>query len=348
MRLIVMMFLTVFGAVSAHAAIPEIGQQAPDFTLPDQEGKPHHLADYKGKTVILAFYPKDFTSGCTCEVDALQTSLSALEAKGAVLLGISADTVDSHKRFALKEKLHFPILADPDKKVIEAYGVLNKNGGIAYRVTFIVGPEGTIQHVDKTVELQFSRDTGLLTSRHGEGLALLLSDWQAQIGKPVPNFSLLNYNGKTVELLQPSKIATVVVFLTAGDPTSHAYAERLNKLAKTYGNIAFLGIDSNADDSIDSLRSAVEKEKYVFPIGRDENGALAEHFKVQVTPTVWVIDAKGSALYTGAIDDNQNATSAKKRYLQNALDEIQEAMPVTAAETRASGTPLKRPHKGKH
>ena len=107
-----------------NAAMPEVGQTAPTFTLPNQEGQPVHLSSYHGKWVVLYFYPKDMTQGCTIEAHNFQRDLDKYKALHAVILGVSVDTVDSHKQFCTKDSLTFTLLADPDKKVVEKYGSL--------------------------------------------------------------------------------------------------------------------------------------------------------------------------------------------------------------------------------
>ena len=120
---------------------------APDFTLPDQDGKERSLSDFKGKWVVLYFYPKDQTPGCTEEACSFRDANEALLTKDAVVLGVSADTVQSHADFIKAYKLPFLLLADPDKKVIEAYGSWGKKmfgiEGIL-RQTFIISPDGVI------------------------------------------------------------------------------------------------------------------------------------------------------------------------------------------------------------
>ena len=101
----------------------EVGTKAPDFELPDQNGDMHKLSDYRGKKVILYFYPKDNTSGCTKQACGFSDRLPQFTEKGAVVLGVSKDTVESHKRFEEKQGLAFTLLADPERKVIEAYDV---------------------------------------------------------------------------------------------------------------------------------------------------------------------------------------------------------------------------------
>jgi thioredoxin-dependent peroxiredoxin len=135
-----------FGADSLAA-----GTNAPDFTLPSQDNTPISLAEYKGKWVVLYFYPKDFTGGCTLEAHNFQRDLEKFKAANAVVLGVSLDTADSHKGFCTKESLTFKLLADPGHKVVDAYGVPMKtfqspNGPvtIAMRQTFLIDPSGKI------------------------------------------------------------------------------------------------------------------------------------------------------------------------------------------------------------
>ena len=138
--------------VTAHAAddtMPSVGQAAPTFTLPSQDGKPVSLKSYRGKWVVLYFYPKDMTTGCTIEAHNFQNDLNKFEAQDAVILGVSVDTVDSHKQFCTKDGLTFHLLADPDHKVVDEYGSLGHFGAmtIANRNTFLIDPSGKIVKV---------------------------------------------------------------------------------------------------------------------------------------------------------------------------------------------------------
>src|SRR6201992_2261981 len=143
--IVVVLVLAVgVGVRAMHAGdkAPAVGTQAPDFTLNSQEGKPVSLHDFKGKWVMLYFYPKDFTSGCTTEAHNFQRDLAQYQAKNAVILGVSVQDADSHKQFCAKEGLNFKLLADTDKKVSEAYGSV-MNFGIAKlstRHTFLINP----------------------------------------------------------------------------------------------------------------------------------------------------------------------------------------------------------------
>lgn len=137
------------GFAADNAAMPAVGQNAPTFTLPNQEGAPTNLESYRGKWVVLYFYPKDMTSGCTIEAHNFQRDLDKYKALNAVILGVSVDTVDSHKQFCTKDSLSFTLLADPDKKVVQQYGSLGNFGPmqIAMRNTFLIDPEGKIVKV---------------------------------------------------------------------------------------------------------------------------------------------------------------------------------------------------------
>ena len=126
------------------------GIPAPDFTLPDQNGEPHTLSQYRGKRVILYFYPKDNTSGCTKQACGFAELYPHFREKGAVILGVSRDSVASHKKFEEKYGLPFPLLSDPDRAVHELYDVWKekKNYGKVsmgvVRTTYLIGEDGVI------------------------------------------------------------------------------------------------------------------------------------------------------------------------------------------------------------
>ena len=133
-----------------------IGTPAPDFTLPDQNGTPHSLSDYRGRKVILYFYPKDMTTGCTAQACGFAELYPQFREKGAVILGVSKDSVASHKKFEEKYHLPFPLLSDPDKTVIQAYDVWHEKkmaGKVSMgvvRTTYLIDGQGVIiQAMDK-------------------------------------------------------------------------------------------------------------------------------------------------------------------------------------------------------
>ena len=128
----------------------EAGATAPNFSLQSQEEKPVALSDFKGKWVVLYFYPKDMTAGCTIEAHNFQRDLPKYDALHAVILGVSLDTVESHKTFCTKDSLTFKLLADPEHKVIDAYGVHISGIGpikFANRDTYLISPEGKVAKV---------------------------------------------------------------------------------------------------------------------------------------------------------------------------------------------------------
>ena len=129
------------------ADLPAEGSKAPEFTLQSQEGKTVSLKDFKGQWVVLYFYPKDMTQGCTIEAHNFQRDQDQYTAKHAAIVGVSADSIDSHQQFCTKENLTFKLLADPDKKVISEYGSLASNGVVAARNTFLIDPSGVIRKV---------------------------------------------------------------------------------------------------------------------------------------------------------------------------------------------------------
>jgi peroxiredoxin Q/BCP len=133
----------------------KVGDTAPDFSLLDDNGLPVSLKDYLGKrNVVLYFYPKDFTSGCTTEACSFRDDHKLYEDKGAVVIGVSLDTVESHKKFSEKYRLPFAILSDHNKEVAKAYGVLGIGGLLTKRVTFIINKEGKITHIFPKVDVK--------------------------------------------------------------------------------------------------------------------------------------------------------------------------------------------------
>lgn len=152
--------IIVFINIARAGELPVVGQNAPDFSLPDQNGVVHSLKEYSGKWLVLYFYPKDDTPGCTQEACAFRDDLHKLTALGAQVVGISVDDGKSHAEFAKKYHLPFPLLADSDKEVAARYGVLMNLLliKIAKRYTFLIDPQGNINKVYDKVE----------TSRHSQ------------------------------------------------------------------------------------------------------------------------------------------------------------------------------------
>jgi len=149
---------------------PAAGTPAPDFSLTTSDGSQISLKDYRGKWIVLYFYPKDFTSGCTMEAKNFQRDLTKFEPLNAVVLGVSVDNAQSHKEFCTKEGLNFKLLADPDAKVSTEYGsVMDYKGQkLAARNTFIINPKGEIAKVF----------TGVKPAEHSEEVLKALAELQ--------------------------------------------------------------------------------------------------------------------------------------------------------------------------
>jgi peroxiredoxin Q/BCP len=134
-------------AAAAFAQTPTIGTLAPDFRLQDQNGQWHTLSEYRGKWLTLYFYPKDNSPACTTEACEFRDNVFAFKEAGAVIVGISVDSVDSHKKFEKDQKLPFTLLADPSKETAKSYGVLKNYMGVlelAKRETFLIDPSGKV------------------------------------------------------------------------------------------------------------------------------------------------------------------------------------------------------------
>ena len=143
---VVVVLVVLVPRLLSRWAAPAEGSIAPDFTLPSQDGSPISLKDYSGKWVVLYFYPKDQTPGCTREAHNFQLDQAKYGERNAVVLGVSVDSVDSHKEFCAKEGLNFKLLADTDHKVSDAYGSLTNLGLVKFaaRHTFVIDPSGKI------------------------------------------------------------------------------------------------------------------------------------------------------------------------------------------------------------
>ncbi|MCU1309610.1 MAG: alkyl hydroperoxide reductase/Thiol specific antioxidant/Mal allergen [Candidatus Angelobacter sp.] len=157
-------------AVRAADKALAVGSKSPEFTLTSQDGVSTSLSQFKGKWVVLYFYPKDFTQGCTIEAHNFQRDEQQYEKKNTVVLGVSLDSVDSHKNFCAKEGLSFKLLADPSHEVAATYGSLMDFKGTTYaaRNTFIVDPSGVIRKMYK----------GVNPNKHSEEVLAALSELQ--------------------------------------------------------------------------------------------------------------------------------------------------------------------------
>jgi len=169
---IVVVTVAVMPLIVFADSLPSVGSLAPGFTLTSQEGTPVSLKDYRGKWVVLYFYPKDFTSGCTIEAHNFQRDQPQYQQRNGVVLGVSVESADSHKQFSAKAGLNFKLLADTDHKVSSAYGSLTNLGLVKFasRHTFIINPEGKVAKVFTEVH----------PNKHSEEVLVALAELQTQ------------------------------------------------------------------------------------------------------------------------------------------------------------------------
>jgi thioredoxin-dependent peroxiredoxin len=151
---VVVVLIVLVPRLLSRSAPPSEGSAAPDFTLPSQEGSPVSLKDYHGKWVVLYFYPKDQTPGCSREARNFQVDQAKYAERNAVVLGVSLDSVDSHKKFCAKEGLNFKLLADTDHRVTDSYGSLTNLGLVKFaaRHTFLIDPTGKVAKAYTSVD----------------------------------------------------------------------------------------------------------------------------------------------------------------------------------------------------
>lgn len=164
------LLLGLSGLAQNAPTLPEVGKAAPEFELKSNEGKTVTLKEQRNKWVVLYFYPKDFTSGCTVEARNFQRDLAQYEKANAVILGVSVDSAESHQSFCAKEGLNFKLLADTDAKISAAYGSVREFNGnkLSARNTFIIDPKGKIAKVY----------TGVNVSKHSEEVLAALAELQ--------------------------------------------------------------------------------------------------------------------------------------------------------------------------
>ena len=165
-------FVLLAPVTLSASSIPPLGSMAPAFTLNSQEGKPVSLGNYHGKWVVLYFYPKDFSSGCTVEAHNFERDHVEYEKRNSVVLGISLDSSSSHQKFCTKEGLQFKLLSDPDHSVSSQYGSFTNLALINFssRHTFIINPEGKIARVF----------TDVIPRKHSEEVLAVLDELQRE------------------------------------------------------------------------------------------------------------------------------------------------------------------------
>jgi thioredoxin-dependent peroxiredoxin len=179
--LLLLVTLLLVPRLLSRSATPSVGSAAPDFTLPSQDGSLVSLKDYRGKWVVLYFYPKDLTPGCSREAHNFQADKQKYAEHNAVVLGVSVDSVDSHKEFCAKEGLNFKLLADTGYKVSGSYGSLTNLVVVKFaaRHTFLIDPEGKIVKVYTSVD----------PAKHSQEVLAELDQLQKGVATSLPDTS---------------------------------------------------------------------------------------------------------------------------------------------------------------
>ncbi len=327
------------------------GSKAPDFTLVGSDGKTHRLSDYSGKRVVLMFYPKSNTPGCTAQNCAIRDNFEKLS-QHAVVFGVSVDAPEAQANFAKQHNLKHVVLADADGKVAEAYQV-RTGAGFASRTTYIIAPDGTIERVFERAGTSNHADELLAyftTAGAQYGAANTQAAQKPEIGKRAPNFTLPNMNPheglpKEVTLYDiKDKKAIVIMFIATRCPVSLDYDERMATLAKEYSakGVMFLGINSNNTEPAPEVTDHAQKKGFTFPVLKDEGNRVADMYDARVTPEVFVLDSNFVLRYHGRIDDSQNPQRVNQRDLKNALDAMLAGNQPSVQQTRAFGCTIKR------
>ncbi len=354
------------------AAVPVVSALAPAYSLPDQNGVTRTSAENKGKVTLLAFYPADFTGGCTIEAHSLSSSYKDLKALGVNVYGVSVQDPKSHKAFCTKEGIPYTLLADTQHKMAADYGVLIPGANIANRVTYIIGADGKVAYVDSSVNSHLNTcgddwiawikahpavaSTNTYVIRHHGSLgrnpndfllASLKTAGPAVVGQSAPNFTLpdaqTDQARSLTSLMQGGK-AMVVMFISTRCPYSNAYVGRMKTLAQKYAprGVSFVGIDSDQNEPKAEVASYSKSKGFPFPVLEDRGAKAANAYAARVTPETYVISSGGTLVYHGRIDNDMDPANVRTHDLANAIDETLVGRPVAKAETKAFGCSIKR------
>jgi peroxiredoxin Q/BCP len=331
--------LVALGVVlGCTAELPKVGSTAPAIKLADQNGKVRSLADYAGKWVAVAFYPKDMTSGCTVQNKSFTAQKSKFDELGVTVLAISTDTVESHKQFCDKDGLVHILLADPDHDTATKYGVITDKG-YAKRTTFVINPNGQIAQVFENVTPDQDAQNILAFVQKAKGLA------PAAVRVAVaPEFALLGSDAKTYKLSETNADKGVlVIFVATRCPISRAYEDRMNALAveMTKKGFAVFGINSNENEPVDEVNDHAKNMKFV--VLKDVGSKIADAYGAHATPEAFLLSKDHKIMYHGRIDDNTDADGVKKSDLHDAMVALADGKLMSPIETRAFGCSIKRP-----
>ena len=257
----------------------EVGMIAPEFSLKDENDTERSLSEFLGqKSVVLAFYPKDFTGGWTAELQSLRDKLSDIEETETVLFGVSVDTVDSHKRFKEQEKFGFSLLADTEFEVSKQYSGIMERFNASNRVTFVIDKAGYIRAIDKKVKVQ----------THGEDVVNLLKDVlpKIEVNQPAPDFIAVDEKGEKHQLSKLKGKENVVLSFYPRD-FGRGWTTQVCSLRDESSNFAkkqvkVFGITHN---DADSHKKFSEENSLNFPLLVDTNKNLALLYGAAEKPT---------------------------------------------------------------
>lgn len=296
---------------------PSAIRRAPVFNLPDQDGRSHHLEDYRGRSVALVFFERLDAEGREA-LRSIDRVMPEFDHAGVRVFAVGRETPEAQKRFHDDEKLDFPLLTDADGATAKAYRLEGRGA-------FILGPQGLI--LDQLQRVQ--------PKRMGEQVATLAQcclmppDKQRQLrslGKPLADFSLPRAaDGRPESLFgDGQQKATVMVFLSAKCPCSKGYDQRVRELARDYqdAGVRVVAVYSSADETRDEVRTHARASGYTFPVLWDQNHHIADRVEARVTPEVFLMDRGRRIRYHGRFDDSRIAEEVKSHDLRNALDAV--------------------------
>ena len=362
------------------AAAPVVGALAPAYSLPDQVGQVRTSAENKGKVTLLAFYPADFTGGCTLEAHSLSSSYKDLKALGVQVYGVSVQDPKSHQAFCTKEGIPYTLLADTKHQMSADYGVLIPGANIANRITYIIGTDGKVAYVDSNVNGHLSTcgdDWIAWIKAHGNVKSMpntssqvekifhlenpgtltlynvrptqvdLKTGGPAVVGQTAPNFTLPDAEtdqARSLSSLMQGSKATVVMFLSVNCPYSNAYNARMIALAQKYApkGVSFVGIFSDQNEPKTEIAAYAKAQKFPFPALVDKGDIAADAYTAHVTPETYVINSRGVLVYHGRIDNDMDPANVHTHDLANSIDETLAGKAVAKAQTKAFGCSIKR------
>lgn len=312
---------------------------APAFSLPDQTGRVHDLRDYAKRSVALAFIPGD-TAGARAALTSLDKEIKRFDRIGVKVFAVAPVEPAAAVKLHDELKLRFPILTDAKGQVGHVYGVRPTRPFVSY----VLGPQHQVLLPISTIRPE-DHGTQLveLSSCFFDNFAPATSKL---MDKPVADATLPRADGSGTESLisaQEQK-ATVLLFLSARCPCSGSYDERNKELAELYGpkGVRFIGINSSGDESAAEIAEHAKRHAFPFPVVLDVDHKLADALEAQVTPEVFVLDAKGVLRYHGRVDDSRDSDAVLAHDLRNALDFLVAGQLPKQKETRPFGCAIAR------